>query len=96
MVILAAFVIDVLLRGPLEEAGSLVVIFRLWRVFKIIEEFSTGAADELEELQERIDALEREKDEITKENQQLRYRSRYASDTAQSDGNGNGDYGAVR
>lgn len=39
-VILAGFVIDVCLKGVLEEAGSIVVILRLWRVFKIVEEFS--------------------------------------------------------
>lgn len=75
--IVAAFVIDVLLRGPIEEAGSLVVVGRLWRVFKIIEEFSSGAEDELAELQARIDELEREKDDVVKENQQLRYRVGY-------------------
>ena len=34
-VITAAFVIDVLLKGVLEEVGSLVVVLRLWRVFKV-------------------------------------------------------------
>lgn len=29
----------------LEEAASIVVILRLWRVFKIVEEFSAGASD---------------------------------------------------
>ncbi|KAK5235644.1 hypothetical protein LTR47_003117 [Exophiala xenobiotica] len=73
-VIVAAFIIDVLLRGPVEEAGSLVVIGRLWRVFKIIEEFSTGAEDELEDMYERLEQLEQEKDKLVKENQELRFR----------------------
>ena len=34
-VITAAFAIDVLLRGVVEEVGSLVVVLRLWRVFKV-------------------------------------------------------------
>lgn len=34
-VITAGFVIDVLLKGQLEEIGSLVVVLRLWRVFKV-------------------------------------------------------------
>jgi hypothetical protein len=34
-VITAAFVVDVLLKGVLEEVGSLVVVLRLWRVFKV-------------------------------------------------------------
>ncbi|KAJ4503847.1 hypothetical protein HRR78_007992 [Exophiala dermatitidis] len=99
LVIIVAFVIDVLLRGgPLEEAGSLVVVLRLWRVFKIIEEFSSGAADEVDELQERIEALEREKDEILKQNQQLRYRVGLNRRTSNNDGDEDGnaaDGGAV-
>ncbi|KAI1630233.1 hypothetical protein EDD37DRAFT_96230 [Exophiala viscosa] len=73
-VIVAGFIVDVLLRGPIEEAGSLVVIGRLWRVFKIIEEFSSGAEDEIAEMQERIEQLERENDRVTKEIQELRFR----------------------
>lgn len=72
IVIITAFVIDVLLRGPVEEAGSLVVVLRLWRVFKIIEEFSTGAEDSMAALQERIAGLEREKEDILTANQALR------------------------
>ena len=34
-VITVGFVIDVLLKGILEEIGSLVVVLRLWRVFKV-------------------------------------------------------------
>ena len=33
------------LKDVLEEAASIVVILRLWRVFKIVEEFSAGASD---------------------------------------------------
>ncbi len=34
-VISAAFIIDVVLKGVLEEVGSIVVVLRLWRVFKV-------------------------------------------------------------
>jgi len=78
LVIIAAFVVDVLLRGPIEEAGSLVVVGRLWRVFKIIEEFSSGAEDEILEMQERIEELERQNQAVVKENQDLRFRTRSA------------------
>ncbi|KAL2430834.1 hypothetical protein ABEF95_013795 [Exophiala dermatitidis] len=101
LVIIVAFVIDVLLRGgPLEEAGSLVVVLRLWRVFKIIEEFSSGAADEVDELQERVEALEREKEQVEKENHQLRYRvglngrTTASNNNGDEDGNADGDHGA--
>ena len=56
--ILAGFVVDVCLKGVLEEAGSMVVVLRLWRVFKIIEEFSSGAEEQMDALSERIEQLE--------------------------------------
>ena len=34
-VIVAGFVVDVCLKGILEEIGSIVVVLRLWRVFKV-------------------------------------------------------------
>jgi len=70
----AGFVVDVLLHGVVEEAGSLIVIGRLWRVFKIIEEFSSGAEDQLDQLQERIEALEGENEQSRRENEDLRRR----------------------
>lgn len=71
---MAGFVVDVLLHGVVEEAGSLIVIGRLWRVFKIIEEFSSGAEDQLDQLQERIEALEGENEQSRRENEDLRRR----------------------
>ena len=56
--------IDVCLKGVLEEAGSIIVVLRLWRVFKIIEEFSAGAEDQISELTERIEQLEKEKEQL--------------------------------
>ena len=73
-VIVAGFIVDVLLHGTIEEAGSLVVIGRLWRVFKIIEEFSSGAEDQIEVLQERIEVLEKENEATKQENEGLRMR----------------------
>jgi hypothetical protein len=82
-VIVAGFIVDVLLHGTIEEAGSLVVIGRLWRVFKIIEEFSSGAEDQIEGLQERIELLEKEKEASKKENEELRQRISQKVDTTQ-------------
>jgi voltage-gated hydrogen channel 1 len=73
-VIVAGFVVDVVFHGLVEEAGSLVVVGRLWRVFKIIEEFSSGAEDQIEELQERIEHLQKENEASKKENEDLRLR----------------------
>jgi voltage-gated hydrogen channel 1 len=93
LVILTAFIVDLVLHaGPLEEAGSLVVVLRLWRVFKIIEEFSSGAEDQLAELQERIDELVKEKEEVVKQNEELKVRL----GGGYQGGDGNGTDGVVR
>jgi hypothetical protein len=63
----AGFVVDVCLRGVLEEVGSLIVVLRLWRVFKIIEEFSVGAKDQIDALSERIGQLEMENSDLKSE-----------------------------
>ncbi len=57
---MAGFIVDVLLHGILEEVASLVVILRLWRFFKIIEEFSVGAEEQMDGLELRIEQLETE------------------------------------
>jgi hypothetical protein len=57
-------VTDVLLHGVLEEVASLVIILRLWRFFKIIEEFSVGAEEQMEGLNMRIEQLESENQDL--------------------------------
>ena len=52
--------VDVLLHGILEEVASLVVVLRLWRFFKIIEEFTVGAQEQMDGLELRIESLELE------------------------------------
>lgn len=71
-VIVAGFVIDVLLRGVLEEIGSIVVVLRLWRVFKIIEELSAGASEQMEPMTERIEDLEKQNTELRRELETLK------------------------
>jgi len=71
-IILVGFLIDVVLKGPLEEVGSLVVVLRLWRVFKIIEELSAGAEEQMEPLQERLEDVEKENHELRKQIEQLK------------------------
>lgn len=60
IVIIFGFIIDVCLEGILEDMVSLVVVLRLWRVFKIIEEFSAGAEVRIEEIQGYVEKLEHE------------------------------------
>ena len=66
-VILAGFIVDVCLKGVLEEAGSIIVVLRLWRVFKIIEEFSAGAQEQMETVLERVEELEKENEDLKSE-----------------------------
>lgn len=56
-----------LLHGVLEEVASLVIILRLWRFFKIIEEFSVGAEEQMDVLEERIEQLEMENRELKRQ-----------------------------
>ena len=65
-IIVVGFVIDVCLKGVLEEAGSIVVILRLWRVFKIVEEFSAGASDQMDILTEKFEQLQEENTNLRK------------------------------
>ena len=83
-VITAAFVIDVLLKGVDEEVGSLVVVLRLWRVFKVrdddtIEFYMQRCAHHsqiIEELSagadEQMEPLRERCHELEKENGELR------------------------
>ena len=73
-VILASFLVDVCLKGPLEQAGSIVVVLRLWRVFKIIEELGAQASDQLDELKEQVTNLQTENRELYREKEALRQR----------------------
>ncbi|MCJ1361618.1 hypothetical protein MMC16_000718 [Acarospora aff. strigata] len=66
-VIVAAFVIAICLGGVLEQVCSLIVVLRLWRVFKIIEEFDAGAKGQIDALSERIAELEIENDDLKRE-----------------------------
>ena len=66
-VITVGFIVDVVLHGVVEEIASLVVILRLWRIFKIVEEFSVGAKEEIDALAEEIERLGNENRELKKE-----------------------------
>jgi hypothetical protein len=70
--VVAGFIVDVLLHGILEEAASLVVILRLWRVFKIIEELSVGASEQAEDLEHKIEELKKENGLLRKEIERMK------------------------
>lgn len=53
-----------LAHGVLEEIASLVIVLRLWRVVKIVEEMSVGAEEQMEELEAQIEKLEHDNDRL--------------------------------
>ena len=82
-VIIASFVIDVCLRGILEEAGSVVVVLRLFRVIKIVDEFKVEAEEQLNDLKETIERLERENRQLMAATGALKLRQSGGSATSQ-------------
>jgi len=82
-IIVVGFISDFALRGTTEEAASLIIILRLWRVFKIIEELTGGAQEVIDHMADQVRMLEIEngrlKEEVVKgrksledENQKLK------------------------
>lgn len=48
----------------IEEIAELIIVLRLWRVIKIIEELSVGVSEGMEQMRKRIEELERENLEL--------------------------------
>lgn len=65
-VITTGFVLDVCLKGVLEEVGSIVVVLRFWRVFKLLEELGDAGMESIEKMEEKMIALERENESLSK------------------------------
>lgn len=78
LVVIAGFALDLSLHGGvLEEAASLIVILRLWRVFKIIEELSLGAQEQVEEMEVEIEKLRSENLDLRRAGYPVRGRERF-------------------
>ncbi|KAH7152630.1 hypothetical protein EDB81DRAFT_789410 [Dactylonectria macrodidyma] len=71
-IVVAGFIIDVVLVGIIEEVASLIVVMRLWRITKIVEELSLGAQEQAEDLQHEIDELKTENDKLRDEISRLK------------------------
>ncbi|KAK7746361.1 hypothetical protein SLS53_002320 [Cytospora paraplurivora] len=67
------FLIDTLTRGTVEEVASLVIILRLWRFVKIIEELSVGASEQMEDIEMRAKQLEKENAELKRELRSVKF-----------------------
>jgi hypothetical protein len=72
VVIVLGLAAGVLLEGVLGDIGCLVVVLRLLRVFRIIEEVGTGAEEQMEGLREQIAFLFRENESLRGEMMHLR------------------------
>ncbi|KAI8624833.1 hypothetical protein F5Y19DRAFT_283651 [Xylariaceae sp. FL1651] len=59
-VIVGSFAVDLLEHGVAEEIASLIVILRLWRFIKIVQEFSVEQSEQTEALRMRIEELEKQ------------------------------------
>jgi membrane protein implicated in regulation of membrane protease activity len=59
-VIVGSFAVDLLEHGVAEEIASLIVVLRLWRFVKIVQEFSVEQSEQTEELRRRIEELEKQ------------------------------------
>jgi len=69
-----SFVVDVFVHGVLEEIGSLVIILRLWRLAKIVEELSVGASERMEDIEGKVGKLERENTDLKAQLDEMRGR----------------------
>ncbi|KAI1402949.1 hypothetical protein F4819DRAFT_256592 [Hypoxylon fuscum] len=58
LVVVVGFAIDLFEHNTVEVIASLVVMLRLWRFVKIVDEFSVEASEQTEELRMRIQGLE--------------------------------------
>lgn len=72
LIIVASFLVDSLTHGVVEEVASLVIILRLWRFVKIIEEMSVGASEQMEDVEMKAEQLQKENDKLKRELRRLR------------------------
>lgn len=76
-----------LTRGVVEEVASLIIILRLWRFVKIIEELSVASSEQMEDLEMKVERLEGE-------NASLRDKLRKLEPTGESERQSGGGDGA--
>ncbi|KAF2642420.1 hypothetical protein P280DRAFT_467776 [Massarina eburnea CBS 473.64] len=71
-IILTSFIFEISLQGIEEEVASLIVVLRLLRVVKIVDEISVGAEQKMTELEERCVEAEEEVKRLREEVRRLR------------------------
>ncbi|KAF2002693.1 hypothetical protein P154DRAFT_488163 [Amniculicola lignicola CBS 123094] len=73
-VIIISFAFELALRGVEEEVASLIVVLRLLRVVKIIDEMSVAADEQMSDLSDRLIEFEKENEGLRREIEGLRAR----------------------
>ncbi|KAJ4357648.1 uncharacterized protein N0V89_002224 [Didymosphaeria variabile] len=63
-IIVVSFIFEVSLQGVEEEVASLIVVLRLLRVVKIVDELSVGAEAHMSDLEQRLESIEKENREL--------------------------------
>ncbi|CEI92734.1 hypothetical protein RMCBS344292_06987 [Rhizopus microsporus] len=74
-VVITTFVLEIVLKGKEREVAGLLIIFRLWRVVKVIEavvlSMSFTHQEELEKLKERNEELQEKLKQVEQRNREL-------------------------
>ncbi|KAG8998862.1 hypothetical protein FRB95_004006 [Tulasnella sp. JGI-2019a] len=80
VVIIGSVLIDLVLKGKDKELASLLIVFRLWRIVKVVggvavgvSEYNEAAIMELKESKEVIDKLKKQVKELEEENARLKH-----------------------
>ncbi|RYP64865.1 hypothetical protein DL771_008580 [Monosporascus sp. 5C6A] len=63
-VIVVGFGVDLFEHGTAEEIASLVVILRLWRIVKLVDEIPVQASEQTEDLRREIERLEKRNQDL--------------------------------
>ncbi|KAM7199345.1 hypothetical protein V8F20_005740 [Naviculisporaceae sp. PSN 640] len=72
VIIVMSFLVDILTHGIVEQITSLIIILRLWRLVKIIEELSLGASERMEEIEAKVVQLEAENTDLKRQIERLK------------------------
>ncbi|SAM03978.1 hypothetical protein [Absidia glauca] len=82
VVVVSTFVLDIVLRGKEREVAGLLIIFRLWRIVKVMDAVVKGLSytneeqvealmEQLEASQQRCDLLERQLEDERRRNEAM-------------------------
>ncbi|KAI0394117.1 hypothetical protein F5Y17DRAFT_429491 [Xylariaceae sp. FL0594] len=63
-VIVVSFAVDLLEHGVAEDIASLIVVLRLWRFIKVVQEISVEQSEQTEALYRRIAELEKQVEDL--------------------------------